>query len=278
MSRSVTRSLLLLGFFTSVAFSGNDKFERKQFSQPANNRPAEIRDVGLDQKLNSFVPLHTPFINEQGQTIQLASLFRGKPVILTLNYYQCPMLCSLELTGLLKSLRALSLTAGKDFDIVTISFDANETAALADAKCKEYVARYNRPEGYNGWHFLTGSPESIKQIADSVGFGFKYLPAKKEYSHPAAIMVLTPQGRIARYLLGIEFSAKDLKFALMDASQGKIGNRVEQAILYCFHYDPASGKYTLAVLNLIRLSSLLTFAALIVFIVVMFRRDLLVST
>jgi protein SCO1/2 len=235
--------------------------------------PPQLRDVGIDQRLNARVPLELGFRDESGAPVALRSYFGRRPVVLALVYYECPMLCTMVLNGLLKSLRAINLDAGRDFEVVTVSFDPSETHELAAAKKQSYVERYSRPTAAAGWHFLTGEEEAIRKLTQAVGFRYKYDPATNQFAHASAIMVLTPDGRLARYLYGIEYAPRDLRLALVEAAAGKIGTAVDQVLLYCFHYDPATGKYSLLIMNIIRAAGAATVVALGLFMLVMFRRD-----
>lgn len=243
------------------------------FGQAQYGVPEALEDVGIDQRLDEQVPLGLEFRDEDGRTVPLRQYFGRKPVVLSLVYYECPMLCTMALNGLLRSLRAVNLNVGEDFDVVTVSFDPNETPELAAAKKNGYVERYARSGGENGWHFLTGEEASIRQLTESVGFRYKYDPNTNQFAHASGIMILTPQGRIARYLYGIEYSARDLRLALVEASAGKIGSPVDQVLLYCFHYDPATGKYSLLIMNVVRTLGIATIVVLGGFMIVMFRRD-----
>ncbi len=205
--------------------------------------------------------------------MQLRDYFGEKPVILSLVYYECPMLCSMILNGLLRSLNTLSFDVGDEFNIVTVSFDPKETTKLAMGKKKSYLSKYGRLDAENGWHFLTGDESSIQQLTEAVGFNYKYDPETNQFVHASGIMVLTPQGKLSRYFYGVEYSAKDLKFGLMEAANNKIGSAVDQLLLYCYHYDPVTGKYGMVIMNVIRISGTATVLVLVVFMLVMFRRD-----
>lgn len=241
--------------------------------QPSEVRPPELRDVGIDQHLNQQVPLDLAFRNEAGETVTLRSLMRGKPVILSLAYYQCPMLCTLVLNGLTSAMRALPFTAGNEFDVITVSFDPKDTPELAAKKKATYLEEYRRDGAAAGWHFLTGDEASIKQLTDAVGFRYKYLPEKNQFAHAAGVFVLTPQGVLSRYFYGVEFAPRDLKFGLMDAADGRIGSPVDQLMLFCFQYDPSTGRYTSAVMTAIRIGGVLTLLALGAFMFRAWRRD-----
>ena len=242
-------------------------------AQAQNVRPAPLRDVGIDQKLNEQLPLNLTFRDETGKPVQLRQYFGQKPVILSLVYYDCPMLCTLVLNGLVRSLRVVPLDVGDQFDVVTVSFDPRETPALAAAKKETYVKRYARAQASQGWHFLTGEEAAIQQLTRAVGFRYAYDAKSGEFAHATGIMVLTPTGRLARYFYGIEYSPRDLRLALVEASAHKIGSVVDQLLLFCFHYDPRTGKYSLVVMNVLRVAGMGTLLALGSFLFVMFRRD-----
>jgi protein SCO1/2 len=235
--------------------------------------PAALKDVGIDQRLNERVPLDLEFKDEAGKTVELRQYFGRKPVVLSLVYYECPMLCTMVLNGMLRSLRALKLDAGRDFEILTVSFNPKETPALAAAKKQTYLERYGRPAAAEGWHFLTGDEDNIRKLTEAVGFRYKYDAERDQYVHASGIMVVTPDGRLARYLYGIEYSARDLRLSLVEASAGRIGSPVDKILLYCFHYDPSTGKYSLLIMNVIRAAGTVTVLAIVAFWFVMFRLD-----
>jgi protein SCO1/2 len=235
--------------------------------------PAALKDVGIDQRLNERVPLDLEFKDEAGKTVELRQYFGRKPVVLSLVYYECPMLCTMVLNGMLRSLRALKLDAGRDFEILTVSFNPKETPALAAAKKQTYLERYGRPAAAEGWHFLTGDEDNILKLTEAVGFRYKYDAERDQYVHASGIMVVTPDGRLARYLYGIEYSARDLRLSLVEASAGRIGSPVDKILLYCFHYDPSTGKYSLLIMNVIRAAGTVTVLAIVAFWFVMFRLD-----
>ncbi len=231
----------------------------------SNGMPAALKNVGIEQKLNGQLPLDAEFKDENGNNVKLGSYFNnGRPVILALVYYECPMLCNEVLNGLTGSLKGISFDAGKDFDVVAISFDTreNEKPDLAKNKKAGYVARYGHEGAENGWHFLTGTQAEIDKVTNAVGFKYEFDEASNQFAHAGGITVLTPEGKISRYFYGIDYAPKDLKFGLMDSAQNKIGNPAEQLYLYCFHYDPATGKYGFAILRVLRLFALLTILGL----------------
>jgi protein SCO1/2 len=239
----------------------------------SNSQPAILREVGIDQKLNTQLPLELAFHDESGQTAPLRQYFGAKPAILAFVYYECPMLCTQVLNGLQESLKTLAFDAGNQFEVITVSFDPGETSALAAAKKEIYLKQYDRAGAEQGWHFLTGDTAAIRQLTQAVGFRYKYDPVTDQFAHASGIMVITPQGKIARYFYGIEYPARDLRLALVEASQNRIGSLVDQVLLYCFHYDPSIGKYGLVIMNVLRLAGIATVMALATFMMVMFRRD-----
>jgi len=220
--------------------------------------PRALQDVGFDQRLDQQVPLDAVFRDETGQSVSLGDYFAGKPVILVLAYYKCPMLCTQVLNGLVRALLDVPLDIGKDFNVVTVSFDPRETPELAAAKKKSYLERYGRPGAEAGWHFLTGEQESITRLAEAVGFRYRYDEKNDQFAHASGILVLTPRGRIARYFYDIRYSPRDLRLGLVEASENKIGSPADQVLLFCFHYDPAEGKYGATVMNFVRLGGAFT--------------------
>ncbi len=231
----------------------------------SNGMPVALRNVGIEQKLNGQLPLDAKFKDESGNIVELGRFFnKEKPVILALVYYECPMLCNEVLNGLTGSLKGISFDAGKDFDVIAISFDTreNDKPNLAKNKKQSYLERYNRPQSADGWHFLTGTQENIDKVTKAVGFNYHFDEATDQFAHAGGVMIVTPEGKLSRYLYGIDYSPKDLKFSIMDSAQSKIGNPAEQLYLYCFHYDPSSGKYGLAILRVLRLFGVVTIIGL----------------
>jgi protein SCO1/2 len=236
-------------------------------------RPQALRDVEFDQKLGAQVALDIKFRDETGKAVQVSDYFTTKPVILMLAYYKCPHLCPLASEGLVKSLKAISFDAGKEFNVLTASIDPNDSTEIAAAKKQKYLQMYGRPGAEPGWHFLTGEKESIDRLAQAVGYRYTYDAEQKQYAHSTGILVLTPQGKVSRYFYGIEYAPKDLRLALIEASSNKIGSPVDQLLLFCYQYDPATGKYTLAIMNVLRLAAVATVGGLSAFVLVMFRRE-----
>jgi protein SCO1 len=221
--------------------------------------PKALARVGIEEKLDAALPLQAVFKDEAGRDVTLGSYFRpGHPVLLTLNYYRCPMLCTLELNGLTAAMKQLAWTPGDEFTVVTVSFDPAETPALARGKKQSYLEDLGRPSAEAGWHFLTGSEASIRALTAAVGFSYEYDKATDQFGHAAVVMVATPEGRVARYLYGVTFAPETLKLGLLEASKGKIGSTWERFILYCYHYDANQGRYALAALTIMRVGGALT--------------------
>jgi len=231
-----------------------------------------LQTVGINQKMGAQIPLDLPFADESGRDVTLRQYF-DKPVILALVYYQCPSLCNMVLNGVLSSVKGLDLTAGKQYQVIAVSFDPRETSQMAAAKKQSYLKDYKHPGAEAGWHFLTGPETSSKALAAAVGFRYVYDSMTNQYAHSSAIMILTPAGRVARYFYGIQYPPRDLRLGLVEASSEKIGTPTDQVLLYCFHYDPTTGKYALVIMNVLRLAALITLGALLTFMFVMFRRD-----
>ena len=231
-----------------------------------------LQKVGINQKMGAQIPLDLPFADESGRDVTLRQYF-GKPVILALVYYQCPSLCNMVLNGVLRSIKNVEMTAGNEYEVIAVSFDPRETPEMAAAKKQTYLKDYKRQGAEHGWHFLTGPETSSKALADAVGFRYVYDSLTNQYAHSSAILILTPAGRVARYFYGIDYPARDVRLGLVEASSERIGKPSDQILLYCFHYDPATGKYALVVMNVLRLAALITFGVLATFLIVMFRRD-----
>lgn len=221
--------------------------------------PPELREVEITEHLGETLPLDATFVNERGEQIELAQYFnQDRPVVLMLVYYTCPTLCNFVLNGFTEGLKELSYTPGDEFEVVTISIDPTETPELAEAKKKSYLDDYGRAEAAGGWHWLTGNKANIDRIADATGFEYRYDMRQEQYAHLAAIFVLTPEGTLSRYLYGIQFPAKNLKLALLEAGEGKIGSTLEQLVLFCYHYDPISRKYGILAWRVMQLGGLAT--------------------
>jgi len=235
--------------------------------------PAILKEVGFDQRLNEQVPLDLVFRDETGQAVRLGDYLGSKPIILSLVYYNCTTLCPMILDGLVRSLTPVSFDIGKQFAMLTVSFNPRETPAQAASKKAEYVRRYHRPGAAEGWHFLTGEEAAIRQLTQAVGFRYLYDEKTDQFAHAAGILMLTPQGKVARYFYGFDFSPRDLRLGLIEAAANTIGTPIDQVLLFCYHYDPLTGQYGLVVMNAIRLAGLATVLALGTFILVMLRRE-----
>jgi protein SCO1/2 len=236
--------------------------------------PGALQGVGIDQKLDQQLPLNLTFRDEYGHTVPLSTYFHdNKPVIIAPVYYRCPMLCTQILNGLESSLKVVTFNAGQDFEVVALSFDPKDTPEIAAAKKAGYLRRYNRPGTANGWHFLTGDQPNIKALTDALGYHYKYDAKTDQFAHASGIMIATPDGRISRYFYGVDYSPRDMRLGLVEASQRKIGNPVDAVLLFCFHYDPATGKYGAVAMNTVRLAGggFVLFCGTFLFI--FFRRD-----
>jgi protein SCO1/2 len=232
-----------------------------------------MQTVAFEQKMNQPLPVELEFRDESGRTVRLGDYFGRRPVVLALVYYECPMLCTFVLNGVVKSLRTLSFQPGREFDIVVVSFNPAETPALAAEKKAAYVREYGRAQTAGGWHFLTGEPPAIAALTDAVGFRYLYDEKSKQFAHASGIMVATPEGKLFRYFYGIEYPPRDLRFAVVEASSGKLGTVVDQVLLYCFHYDPETGKYGVLITRIIRLAGTATALGLGILIFILFRRE-----
>jgi len=260
MGRALTILLLASAWPVAVA------------AQPALPKP--LRDVGFDQKLDAQVPPGLAFKDESGRAVKLGDYFGDKPVVLVLAYFRCPLLCNQVLNGLLEAMLAIPFDAGQEYRVVTVSFDPRETPEMARLKKRTYVERYARAGADAGWHFLTGDAGAIRQLTDAVGFRFTYDAKHDQFAHASGIMVLTPQGRVSRYFYDIKYSPRDVRFGLIEASANKIGSPVDKVLLFCFHYDPAEGKYGPAVMAFVRLGGVATVIALGAFLTIMWRHEI----
>jgi len=242
----------------------------------SNGLPNALKEVGIEQRLGEQLPLEAVFKNEKGEPVKLSEYFRnGRPAVLALVYYECPMLCNQVLNGMTGTLKGISLEPGKDFDVIAVSFDAreNEKPGLAENKKASYMERYNRKGTENGWHFLTGDQASVDAITKAVGFSYKWDEKSNQFAHASAIMVVTPDGKLSRYFYGIDYSPKDVKFGLMESADKKIGGVSDQLLLYCYHYDPSTGKYGFQVLSALRLTAIATLLGMGVMGFVFWRRN-----
>jgi protein SCO1/2 len=267
--------LIVLALLTASTAFGQG-MSKGIMSPPASARPPYLENVGIEQHLDAQVPPDLAFVDDTGRAVKLGDYFGKKPLILNLVYYNCTMLCGEALAGLTGAMRLVKFDVGNEYDVITVSFNPRETPEIAAEKKKDYLKRYGRPGAASGWRFLTGPPESIDALTKAVGFQYQYDPRIQQYAHATAIMVLTPQGRISRYFYGVDFPPKDLRMGLVEASQGKIGNAVDQVLLYCYHYDPATGKYGAVVTNMLRLGAGLTILIVGGMLLILFRMERMV--
>lgn len=280
MIRCVFGCLMLAGVFVAAASAQVSSYgEKSMGDQHGDELPQVLKKVQVEQHLNQQLPLDAALVDDSGNAVKLGDYFGSKkPVMLSLVYYNCPMLCSEELDGMASALEMVHLVPGKDFDIVVISIDPSETPAMAAAKKAYYVKRYGHPETAAGWHFLTGQRPAIDSIADAIGFGYVRVPGPdgklSQFAHASSIELVTPQGRVAQYYLGVEYSPKDILLGLIEASGNKIGSPVANILTYCYHYDPQTNKHSLIVARVVQLGGMVTVASLGGFMFVMFRRDI----
>jgi protein SCO1/2 len=279
MTKLVAR-VLVLAFFAVAApiaiAQGNGAPAagyNREAGMPSSTVPPALREIGFDQNLNGQLPLDTPFKDESGRAVTLGDYFGKRPVVMVFAYYDCPMLCTVVINGLASALNVLSLEPGRDFEIVTVSFNPRDTPDGASAKKASYIARYKQPGGADAWHFLTGDQTSIDRVTKAAGFRYIWDEETQQFAHPTGVMVLTPDGRLSRYLFGIEYGPRDLRYGIVDASNGKVGSAVDSLLLYCYHYDPAAGKYSIAIMRLVRAGGAATVLALGAFIFAMTRKE-----
>jgi protein SCO1 len=262
--RSYFHAAMLLALTGTAPFSAN--------AQQATTLPI-LSKVGITQNLNAQIPPDLPFRDETGKSVRIGDYFGKKPIVLSLVYFDCPALCTEVLNGELRTMKAMSLDLGKDFEAITVSFEPKDTPALAKAKRDVYAGQYGRPGAVDHWHFLTGEQQSIDALTNATGFQYAYDPSIRQYAHAAAILVLTPEGRIDRYFYGVVYPAGDVRLGLVEASEGKIGTLTDHALLYCYQYDPMTGKYGVVVMNVLRAAGGLTVLILGIFMTVMFLRE-----
>lgn len=282
-------NLVIVGIFLLAAVSAVTAQKAEHYNSPlyspryydpsagvSNGMPDALKDIGIEQKLGEQLPLETVFRNENGEPVKLGSYFeKGRPVILALVYYECPMLCNEVLNGLTGSLKGMSFDAGKEYEVVAISFDAreNDKPDLAKNKKASYMERYGRPGTENGWHFLTGDQSAIDAVTKAAGFKYHWDEKTNQFAHAGGIMIVTPDGKMSKYFYGIDYAPKDLKFGLMESAENKVGSAADKLLLYCYHYDPASGKYGFAILKAIRVGGVLTLLAMGVMGFVFWRKN-----
>jgi protein SCO1/2 len=240
----------------------------------ASNVPPQFKAVTFAQRLNTQLPLDLQFKDESGRSVALGEYFGKRPVVLAFVYYQCPMLCTQVMNGISMALKVIPFTPGKDFDVVLVSFDPRDTPEAANAKKRAHMQHWSVQETAAGWHFLTGDEAAIRQVTSAAGFTYEWDEESGQFAHVSGLLTTTPDGRLSRYFYGVEYSPKELRMALVESGEGKVGSAVEELLLYCFQYDPTTGRYGLVVMNLVRLGGLVTMAVVAGFVVVMRRRDI----
>jgi protein SCO1/2 len=276
--RAATGLMSIVLMSAVVSAQGNAPGLRPDPTMPSSQVPAALSQVSFEQRLNEQLPLDLPFKDEHGRTVKLGEYFGRKPVVLAFVYYECPMLCTQVLNGLESALRVLNESVGKEFDVVTVSFDPKETPVLALGKKKAYLERYKRPEAEQGWHFLTGEQASIDALTKAAGFNYSWDEASHQFAHASGIVVTTPAGKVSRYFFGIDYSPRDVKFALIESSNEKIGTLADRLLLYCYHYDPAKGNYGFVAMRAVRIGGAVTILALVGFVFVSLRSDFAKAT
>lgn len=264
--------IVTAGLIAAPAFA-QGPLPKHEPGDPASSRPGILGRIGIDQRLNEQVPLDLEFVDENGRTVKLGDYFGKRPVLLAMVYYECPMLCTQVLNGVTGALKTLNFDVGREFDVVAVSINPREGPGLAAAKKQAYVERYGRPHTADGWHFLTGREENIRALANAVGFRYEYDEETKQYAHGAGVELLTPKGVIARYFYGIEYAPRDLRLGIIEASEEKIGSPIDDVLLLCLHYDPATGTYGATVITLVRIGAVLTMLGFAVFLFVSLRRE-----
>jgi protein SCO1/2 len=269
---------LLLAAVLVPAGAGAQSLQPMQYAPASaqglqNGMPSPFQRLGFDQRVGSQVPADLQFRDETGRTVRIGDYFGKRPVVLSLVYFQCPMLCPLTLAGLTRSLKGMSFDAGKEYEVLVVSFDPRDTPAAAAAAKQAALARYGRAETAAGWHFLTGTAEPIRRLTEAVGFRYFFDQQAKQFAHAAGIVVLTPRGQASRYLYGIEFPPRNVRLGLVEAAGNHIGSPIDQVLLYCFHYDPVQGRYSAVTLNIVRLSAILCVVGLGLMIVLLRRHE-----
>ena len=257
----------------SAVVSAQDRGVQPAAAPPSSQMPGVLQTVAFEQRLNQQLPLDLRFTDEHGAAVKLGDYFGTKPVVLALVYYECPMLCTQVLNGLESALRVMTESVGDEFTVVTVSFDPRETPVLALGKKQAYLDRYQRPHAEHGWHFLTGDQASIDALTRAVGFSYVWDEASQQFAHASGIVVATPGGRLSRYFFGIDYAPRDIKFALMESTAGRIGSLADQLLLYCYHYDPATGNYGFVAMRAVRIGGAVTLLVLAGFVVGALRRD-----
>ncbi len=270
---TITLSAALLASAALALPSRSGIGDKNPSIMPTTTMPGPLREVGYDQRIGQQVPLDLAFRDEAGRNVRLGDYFQKKPVILVLAYYHCPMLCDMVLQGVVTTLKPLSFDAGKEFDVVVASIDPDETPEMAAEQERDIVARYGRAGGAEGFHFLTGPQASIDALTRAVGFRYVYEKERDEYAHPAGLVILTPGGRVSRYLFGIDFPPRDVRLGLIESTQDKLGTAVDSLLLYCYHYNPAIGRYSTTVFNILRVAAAVTLIGLVTLVVMLRRRE-----
>lgn len=270
--RSLRRHAASLGASCALAFLVLSPFATVVRAQSAQQQ-AILDSIDFEQRLNEQVPLDAVFTDENGQSVQLTKYFGERPVVLVMVFYECPMLCTEILNGLLRTMQEMKFSAGKEFDIVTISIDPREKAPVAMEKKTEYLRRYGRDGAWNAWHFLTGDEPEIRRVADAIGYRYVYDEETAQYVHASGIVVLTPTGRVSRYFYGVQYDQGDVRLGLVEASARKIGSPVDKLLLFCYHYDPSNGKYNIAVMSFVRGFGIFTVVAMIGGFFLLMRRE-----
>lgn len=241
---------------------------------PASELPAQLKDITFEQRLNETLPLDARFKDETGRSVALGDYFTGnKPVVFAFVYYQCPMLCSQVMNGISSALKAVPFAPGKDFDVVLVSFDPRDTPAAATEKKRAHLEYWGAQASAGAWHFLTGEESSIRRVTSAAGFNYRWDAATGQFAHVSAVLVVTPDGRLSRYFYGVEYSPKELRMALVESGEGRVGSMMDELLLYCYHYDPSAGRYGVIVMNLVRLGGVLTVGFMAGFILLMRRRE-----
>ena len=269
MNRRCTHAALLVLACLTAALPAVAQGRPPSDARMDQGLPPILQAAAIDQRLDSQVPLDATFRDEQGQPVVLGDLMGERPTVLVLAYFTCPMLCSQVLNGTAKALGVIDLDIGDDYQVVTVSFDPRDTPESAAAAKRGYTERTGKPGAAEGWHFLTGDEPDIRRVTEAVGFGYKFDPDKNQYSHASAIILLTPEGRVSQYYFGIEYSARDVRLGLVEAANHRIGSPVDQLLLYCYQYDPATGRYGAVVMNMLRVAAVFTVIAIVAMIVLL---------
>ncbi|HYU78143.1 MAG TPA: SCO family protein [Vicinamibacterales bacterium] len=273
MKHAIGIFTVLLTLAASAAAQDGPPGLRPEAATPSSQMPGILKNVTFDQRLNERLPLDTFLRDEAGRAVRLGDYFGERPVVLAFAYYECPMLCTQVLNGLTNALTVLTETVGREFDVVVVSFDPRDTPVLAAGKKKAHVDRYKRAGSEPGWHFLTGDEASVKRVTDAAGFHYVWDDRTQQFAHPSGIVVTTPDGRLSRYFFGIDFAPRDVKFALIESSAGRIGNAVDKLLLYCYHYDPSTGSYGFIAMRAVRIGGAVTLVALVGFVLVALGRE-----